>query len=114
MRATFAQRSAPQPDLSTTNGCCRRSYADASHNATAAPPSPGKRQRLTEKEEDDMYLKEQQSAGVEEVIPRMTEEMTGSFIKFGQMRTYQVEGLNWIIRCDRVRARFVDLISRGV
>eukprot|EP01048_Picozoa_sp_COSAG05_P011766 COSAG05_NODE_1131_length_5775_cov_33.399930_7_plen_82_part_00 len=46
-----------------------------------------------------MYLKEQQSAGVEEVIPRMTEEMTASFIKFGTMRSYQVEGLNWIIRC---------------
>eukprot|EP01047_Picozoa_sp_COSAG01_P031118 COSAG01_NODE_2195_length_8181_cov_180.569414_9_plen_72_part_00 len=55
---------------------------------------------MTEKEEDDIYLKEQQTTEVEEVIPRMTADMTESFINkdHGVMRPYQVEGLNWIIR----------------
>ena len=56
---------------------------------------------MTEKEEDDLQLKASlQGDGEEEAIPRMTSEMTGAFINanHGIMRSYQVEGLNWIIR----------------
>lgn len=63
----------------------------------AAPPSPGKRHRMTEKEEDELFLK-QQAAEEEEVIVRVTKEQTKGFIGFGEMRDYQVEGLNWIVR----------------
>jgi SWI/SNF-related matrix-associated actin-dependent regulator of chromatin subfamily A member 5 len=60
------------------------------------PPSPGKRHRMTEKEEDELYMKQQ--AVEEEVIVRVTKEQTKGFINFGEMRDYQVEGLNWIVR----------------
>jgi len=62
-----------------------------------APPSPGKRHRMTEKEEDELFMK-QQAAEQEEVIVRVTKEQTKGFIKFGEMRDYQVEGLNWMVR----------------
>jgi ERCC4-related helicase len=57
-----------------------------------------RRHRLTEKQEDGRYMKEQQMSDREEVIPRLTVQDTQGFIQFGQMRDYQVEGLNWIIR----------------
>ena len=40
----------------------------------------------------------QQAAEQEEVIVRVTKEQTKGFIKFGEMRDYQVEGLNWMVR----------------
>ena len=35
---------------------------------------------------------------MEQAIPRLTPELTQTFIEFGKMRDYQVEGLNWMIR----------------
>ena len=52
---------------------------------------------MTEKEEDELYMK-QQAAEQEEVIVRVTKEQTKGFIGHGEMRDYQVEGLNWIVR----------------
>ena len=52
---------------------------------------------MTEKEEDELYMK-QQAAEQEEVIVRVTKEQTKGFIGQGEMRDYQVEGLNWIVR----------------
>ena len=56
-----------------------------------------KRKLLVNKEEDELFLK-QQAAEEEEVIVRVTKEQTKGFIGFGEMRDYQVEGLNWIVR----------------
>ena len=85
--------------------CALRLKAEAIGDAAAAelaasgqaPPSPGKRHRMTKKEEDELFMK-QQAAEAEEVIVRVTKEQTKGFIGFGEMRDYQVEGLNWIVR----------------
>jgi SWI/SNF-related matrix-associated actin-dependent regulator of chromatin subfamily A member 5 len=54
------------------------------------------RGRLTEREGDEAYLSELAEANT--VIPRLTEKQCGSLIAHGEMRGYQVEGLNWLIR----------------
>ena len=59
--------------------------------------SPGRR-RMTEREEDEQYLKQTQQTNDEEDIPRLTKEQTANFISTHPMRPYQVEGLNWLIR----------------
>ena len=61
-----------------------------------APPEEGAnvaRHRTTEKEEDEELLAEE-SAGISHVC-RFDE--SPSYIKNGEMRDYQVRGLNWII-----------------
>jgi len=70
---------------------------DAAAALEASGQSPGKRHRMTEKEEDELFMK-QQAEEEEEVIVRVTKEQTKGFIGFGEMRDYQVEGLNWIVR----------------
>lgn len=66
--------------------------------SSKTPSSPSKRHRMTEREEDGEYAKQQKLAAVEQAIPRLTPEQTQTFIEFGKMRDYQVEGLNWMIR----------------
>ena len=65
--------------------------------AAAVPPSSGggRRRRLTEREGDEAFLKQ---SSERETIPRLTAKQTKAIISGGDMRDYQVEGLNWLIR----------------
>ncbi|XP_070553116.1 SWI/SNF-related matrix-associated actin-dependent regulator of chromatin subfamily A member 5-like isoform X2 [Ptychodera flava] len=51
------------------------------------------RHRMTEQEEDEELMSEQRKAT--QVVTRFEE--SPSYIKFGEMRDYQVRGLNWMI-----------------
>ena len=99
-------------EIGTTHAPVRSAFLQAKAKAFgaahgAAAPSKditdaqGKKRRMTEKEEDEMYMKMQQEQEEEE-IPRVTMEMTKTFIgggdKDANMRDYQVEGLNWMVR----------------
>ena len=53
----------------------------------------GERRRRTEQEEDAELLKDEKRGGQAETIFRESP----SFIKHGQMRDYQVAGLNWLV-----------------
>lgn len=56
-----------------------------------------KKRRMTEKEEDDqMMASGTNEVDQEEVITHLTAQP--SIIKFGTLRKYQLEGLNWMIR----------------
>ena len=102
----------PQAKLKALGGAAAASSAAASsaekeEGGGDGSESPGsKKRRMTEKEEDALYMKMQQEAEEEE-IPRLTMDMTKSFInptkteKNGAVlncRDYQVEGLNWMVR----------------
>lgn len=57
----------------------------------------GARRRMTEKEEDELLLQSgNKEVDQEEVITHLT--VQPSIIKFGTLRKYQLEGLNWMIR----------------
>ncbi len=66
-------------------------------DSAAAKREPGKnaRRRLTEREGDEAFMKQLQS---KEAIPRLTAKETAGLIQQGEMRAYQVDGLNWLIR----------------
>lgn len=66
-------------------------------DSAAAKHKPGEnaRRRLTEREGDEAFMKQLQS---KEVLPRLTAKETAGLIQQGEMRAYQVDGLNWLIR----------------
>ena len=75
-----------------------RQFLDPSIVADPAQTSREKnqsRRRLTEREGDEAFMQHLQSR---EVIPRLTAKETAGLIRHGEMRAYQVDGLNWLIR----------------
>jgi len=77
---------------STNNG--KKKSSSASSNAI--PSTPTKRGNTTEKEEDDEIMKE----AIDEEEPHSFNFFTSNppYIKSGQMRDYQIYGLNWLIQ----------------
>jgi SWI/SNF-related matrix-associated actin-dependent regulator of chromatin subfamily A member 5 len=52
------------------------------------------RHRMTEKEEDELLLKQ----GIKSEDGPIIFEQTPAYIKGGEMRDYQIRGLNWLIQ----------------
>ncbi len=69
------------------------SASSSQAHAPRAPGSPSRRQRKTEKEEDEALLKAEMEAEQQSVV-RISEQPSN--IKFGKMRPYQIESLNWM------------------
>ena len=67
--------------------------AKAKSNKTRRGGAAAERRRRTEQEEDAELIREEKRGGHNETVFR---ESPG-FIKNGQMRDYQVQGLNWLI-----------------
>ncbi|KAJ3118227.1 hypothetical protein HK098_005980 [Nowakowskiella sp. JEL0407] len=56
--------------------------------------SSTQRKRKTEKEEDEELLKDDQG---EEVVVETVFDQSPAYVKGGEMRDYQIQGLNWMI-----------------
>ncbi|GAM19037.1 hypothetical protein SAMD00019534_022120 [Acytostelium subglobosum LB1] len=71
------------------------SNSTKSKKPTDVQSTPTKRGRITEQEEDDEIMKET----IEEEVPHSFNFFTSNppYIKHGQMRDYQIYGLNWLI-----------------